>query len=71
MLVNSVVLLLFIYLHKTSQMPAPPGEEMERVLEITSQDRLNIKLAEAVGVSHLAVSYPEVNIAVKISFQAS
>ena len=71
MLVNSVLLLLFIYLHKTSQMPAPAGEEMERVLEITSQDRLNIKLAEAVGVSHLAVSYPEVNIAVKISFQAS
>ena len=71
MLVNSVVLLLFIYLHKTSQMPAPSGEEMERVLEITSQDRLNIKLAEAVGVSHLAVSYPEVNIAVKRSFQAS
>ena len=30
------------------------------MFDITTEDKLNIKLAEAVGVSHLAVSYPEV-----------
>ena len=34
--------------------------ELERLFEITEEDSLNIKLAETVGVTHLAVSYPQV-----------
>ena len=32
----------------------------ERQFEISKEDHLNIQLAEAVGVRHLAVSYPQV-----------
>ena len=55
-----LIVLLIVYLNKTSQV-AVGGEALEeRVFEITSEDKLNIKLAQAVGVSHLAVSYPQV-----------
>ena len=30
------------------------------MFDITEEDSLNIKLAETVGVTHLAVSYPQV-----------
>ena len=30
------------------------------MFDITEEDRLNIQLAETVGVNHLAVSYPQV-----------
>ena len=33
---------------------------LEQVFDITKEDHLNIELAEAVGVTHLAVSYPQV-----------
>ena len=39
---------------------------MERVFDITKEDHLNIDLAEAVGVTHLAVSYPQVSIKLNI-----
>ena len=39
---------------------------MERVFDITKEDHLNIELAEAVGVTHLAVSYPQVSIKVNV-----
>ena len=35
-------------------------ERIERVFDITKGDRVNIDLAERVGVAHLAVSYPQV-----------
>ena len=35
---------------------------MERQFEISKEDHLNIQLAEAVGVRHLAVSYPQVPV---------
>ena len=31
------------------------------MFDITKEDHLNIELAEAVGVTHLAVSYPQVS----------
>ena len=34
----------------------------ERQFEISKEDHLNIQLAEAVGVRHLAVSYPQVPV---------
>jgi len=34
-------------------------ERIERVFDITKGDRVNIDLAERVGVAHLAVSYPQ------------
>jgi len=37
----------------------PIDERIERVFDITQGDRVNIDLAERVGVSHLAVSYPQ------------
>jgi len=41
-------------------MPAPfEVVQLERMFEITEEDNLNIKLAETVGVTHLAVSYPQ------------
>ena len=36
-------------------------ERIERVFDITQGDRVNIDLAERVGVAHLAVSYPQVD----------
>ena len=39
---------------------------LERVFDITKEDHLNIDLAEAVGVTHLAVSYPQVSIKLNI-----
>ena len=40
--------------------------QLERMFDITGEDTLNIKLAETVGVTHLAVSYPQVRLAAKI-----
>ena len=37
-------------------------EVVERQFEISKEDHLNIQLAEAVGVRHLAVSYPQVPV---------
>jgi len=54
--------LLMVSLHKTSQMPQTNNKELhqlERMFDITEEDNLNIKLAETVGVTHLAVSYPQ------------
>ena len=34
----------------------------ERQFEISKEDHINIQLAEAVGVRHLAVSYPQVPV---------
>ena len=36
------------------------------MFDITKEDHLNIELAEAVGVTHLAVSYPQVSNVKKI-----
>ena len=41
-------------------------ERIERVFDITQGDRVNIDLAERVGVSHLAVSYPQVGFQVGV-----
>ena len=59
MLFNTV--LLIVYLYKTSQVALAAEVPQERMFAITNEDKLNIKLAQAVGVSHLAVSYPQVN----------
>ena len=40
-------------------------KRIEKVFDITQGDRVNIDLAERVGVEHLAVSYPQVNGAVE------
>ena len=36
------------------------------MFEITEEDNLNIKLAETVGVTHLAVSYPQVKHSIQL-----
>ena len=59
MLFNTV--LLIVYLYKTSQVAVAAEAPQERMFAITNEDKLNIKLAQAVGVSHLAVSYPQDN----------
>ena len=42
--------------------------QLERMFDITEEDNLNIKLAETVGVTHLAVSYPQVKHSVQMKF---
>ena len=38
----------------------PQREALQKVFDITKEDLINIELADVVGVTHLAVSYPEV-----------
>jgi len=52
------ILLQLILTQHSYQRPSR-DERIERVFDITKGDRVNIDLAERVGVSHLAVSYPQ------------
>ena len=55
------ILLQLILTQQSYQRPSR-DERIERVFDITKGDRVNIDLAERVGVAHLAVSYPQVGL---------
>ena len=55
-------LLLHCILFRTCYCRPTMDERIERVFDITQGDRVNIDLAERVGVDHLAVSYPQVSL---------
>ena len=56
------ILLLQLLLIEHSYGRPSMDKRIEKVFDITQGDRVNIDLAERVGVEHLAVSYPQVKL---------